>query len=145
MLFCTFCQLKAFMQKGCISLFGPIFIPTESSKILAGWLVLTWKALLCNLFLLICAPFSRNNISKKTQLCKQHLYEQIFWRWILARCELKRLLLVQQYIVFSNRCFGFWNKWRNRPNKQTLPILYRTGVTSKQIHICPIQRLNHLC
>lgn len=44
MLFCTFCQLKAFVQKGCISLFGPIFIPTKSSKILADWHVLTWKA-----------------------------------------------------------------------------------------------------
>ena len=48
----------------------------------------------------ICPSFSRNNVCKKTQLCvKRQLYEQIFWRQISMRPELKRLLLAASTVL----------------------------------------------
>ena len=51
------------------------------------------KSIVSYLFLLICTSFSRNNVGKKTQFCRLHLYKRIFWRWISTWRELKWLLL----------------------------------------------------
>ena len=58
-------ELKAFMQKGHISLFGPIFLFCRINLIVGRLTCFDMKSIVPWLFLLICTSFSRNNVWKK--------------------------------------------------------------------------------
>ena len=77
---------------------------------------------------------------------KRHLNERIFRRQISTRRERKQLLLAALTACFLkiNVLVFEINRETDKKKEKNRPTLFRTGVTTKQIYISPVQRLNRL-
>ena len=78
---------------------------------------------------------------------KRHLNECIFRRQISTRRELKQLLLAALtacFLKINVLVFEINRETDKKKEKKNRPTLFRTGVTTKQIYISPVQRLNRL-
>ena len=88
-----------------------LFLGQFSANFLADWLTLTWKAFFLNCFCWLVLCFQENNVCKKTQFFKRHLYKQSLALKvdIDVRCKLKHLLFISSFdsLVFLKYMFWF--------------------------------------
>ena len=130
-------MLKAFLQKGCIKLFGPISIFCRINPIFGGLTCFAMKTLFYNCFCRFALRSPEIMYAKTSVLQAASLWAN------LSKVDFDMMQTWTILLAALTCMFWFWNKWGNRP-KKSQQNLYWTGVRTKQIHICPVQHLNCL-